>query len=227
MSFEQKQLLLQGCRVLTEYGIFDEHGHLSARTRDDDETAVVNGHCSPLTANLSDFVTFDFEDGGYPEHAPGETTLHAQIYRARDDVEAVCHNHAPYATAVASMGVEMRPVHPNGAIQVDPIRVYDDIHEAGGVLVTEDPEGKDVAALLGDDAAVMLRGHGAVVTGTSIADAVVSSIKLEFNARMLYYQSQFGEPWYLPEDLVEREVERVHSDSGIEKSLDFYLATSG
>lgn len=226
MSLEQKQLLLQGCQILSDYGIFDEHGHLSARTIGGNETAVINGHCSPRTANLNDFVTFAFDTEGYPEHAPGETTLHAQVYRSRDDVEAVCHNHSPFAIAVASMGVEMRPVHPNGAVQAEPIRVYDDLHDEGGMLVTGDEEGAAVAELLGDDIAVMLRGHGAVVTGKSIADAVVSSIKLEFNARMLYYQSHFGEPWYLPEGYVEREVERVHSDSGIEKSLDYYLASS-
>lgn len=226
MSLEQKQLLLQGCQTLSDYGIFDEHGHLSARTNGDTETSVINGHCSPRTANLNDFVTFDFDDGGYPENAPGETTLHAQIYRNRDNVNAICHNHSPYAVAAASMGVEMRPVHPNGAIQTGPIRVYDDIHDEGGMLVTGDEEGKAVADMLGDDVALILRGHGAVVTGRNIADVVVSSIKLEFNARMLYQQAQFGEPWYLPDEFVEREVERVHSDSGIEKSLDYYLATS-
>lgn len=225
MSLEQKQLLLQGCQILSDYGIFDEHGHLSARTPGDDETAVINGHCSPRTANLNDFVTFDFDEGGFPEHAPGETTLHAQIYRARDDIGAVCHNHSLFATAVASMEVEMRPVHPNGAVQTEPVPVYDERYEEGGMLVTADEEGSAVAEVLGDHAAVMLRGHGAVVTGKNIADAIVSSIKLEFNARMLYYQSQFGEPWYLPEGYVEREVDRVHSDSGIEKSLDYYIAS--
>lgn len=31
MSLEQKQLLLQGCQNLSDYGIFDEHGHLCIR----------------------------------------------------------------------------------------------------------------------------------------------------------------------------------------------------
>lgn len=224
MSLERKQVLYQGCQVLTEFGIFDEHGHLSARSEPRGDTVTINAHSSPRTASLKDFLTFDLRADGYPDGVPGETTIHAQIYRARDDVAAICHHHSPYAVAVASAGIEMRPVHPNGAIQTEAIRVYEDVHEDGGMLITTDEEGGDLADALGDDAAVMLRGHGAVVTGQSIADAIVSSVKLEFNARMLYQQVDLGGPWYLPDHLVDREVERVHSESNIEKSLDFYLA---
>lgn len=226
MSLETKQLMWQCCQVLTNFGIFDEHGHLSARTEPGSETVVINGHSSPRTASLQDFVTFDLADEAYPPGAPGETTIHAEVFRARDDVNAVCHNHSPFAVAVASTGVEMRPVHSNGAVQAEPIRVYDDVNEAGGLLITTDEEAAEVAELLGGDRVVMLRGHGAVVTGDSVADAVISSIKLEFNSRLLYHQALLGDPWYLPGHVVDREVERVHSESVIEKSLDYYLSES-
>ena len=224
MSLDRKQLLLQGCKTLSDFGIFDEHGHLSARSGPGGSTVVINGRSSPRTASLKDFAAFDLADETYPDEAPGETTIHAQIYRARDDVVAVCHNHSPYAVTVASTGLDMRPVHPNGAIQSESIAVYDELYEEGGMLVTTDEEGQAVADTLGDGAAVMLQSHGAVVVGRSVAEAVTCSIKLEFNARMLYHQALVGEPSYLPEELVEREVERVHSESGIEKSLDYYLA---
>ena len=224
MPLEQKQLLWQSCQVLSKFGIFDEHGHLSARSEPGSKTVAINANSSPRTASLNDFVSFDLDDGEYPPSAPGETTIHAEVFRARDDVNAVCHNHSPYAVAVASTGVEMRPVHSNGAVQAEPITVYDDVDEEGGLLITTDKEGGDIAEALGDDRVLMLRGHGAVVTGDSIADAVISSIKLEFNSRLLYHQAQLGEPWYLPDNLVEREVERVHSEWVIQKSLDFYLS---
>jgi len=224
MSTDQKQLLWQGCQVLTELGIFDEHGHLSARATPGSETITINGYSSPRTAGLNDFVTFNLDDEAYPPGAPGETAIHAEVFRAREDVNAVCHNHSPFAVAVASAGLEMRPVHSNGAVQAGPIAVYDDVDEEGGLLITTDEEGQAVAQALGEDRVVMLRGHGAVVAGESIADAVVSSVKLEFNSRLLYHQAQLGEPWYLPDHVVEREVERTHSESSIAKSLDYYLA---
>ena len=224
MSLDQKQLMWQGCQVLTEFGIFDEHGHLSARTEPGSDTIMINGHSSPKTASLQDFEEVDLNADEYPPGVPGETTIHAEVFRARDDVNAVCHNHSPFAVAVASTGVEMRPVHSNGAVQAEPVTVYDDVNEEGGLLITTDEEGAEVAEALGDDNVVMLRGHGAVVTGHSVSDAVISSIKFEFNSRLLYHQAQLGEPWYLPDHVVDREVERVHSEGVIEKSIDYYLS---
>lgn len=224
MSLDQKLLLWVGCQVLDEFGIFDEHGHLSARSHPGSTEVSINGHSSPRTASLKDFETFDLTDETYPEGAPGETAIHAEILRARDDVNAVCHNHSPYAVAVASTGIDMWPVHPNGAVQAERVAVYDDVNGGDGLLVTTDDEAREVAKALGDDRVVMLRGHGAVVAADSLADAIISSVKLEFNARMLYRQTQSGDPWYLPDEVVAREVERVHSEPVVEKSLDYYIS---
>lgn len=228
MALDTTQLLHLGCRMLAACGVFDVHGNLSARTAPDGPEVAINGSVSPATATPRDFATFDVHGGApYPDGTPGETPLHAAVYRARDDVQAVCHHHAPYAVAVASAGVDLRPVHPNGAVQAGAVAVYEDVQPEGGWLVTTDAEGERIADLLGDDRAVMLRGHGAVVVGESIADAVVGSAKLEYNARLLHHQATIGEPWYLPEWAAEEEAERVQSEFLLAKSLDYYLAQLG
>lgn len=224
-AFDPEQLLRQGCRVLDDAGIFDEHGHLSVRTGP--KTAMINALTSPLTASLRDFVEVDI-DGGYPDAAPSETPIHTATFRARDDVDAICHHHSPYAVAVSSVdGLAHRAVHGNGAIQSGDIPRYEAYHEEGGSLVTTEAEGDDLAATLGGNQAVMLRGHGAVVVGSSIAEAVVFSLKLEYNARLLYRQSLLGQPWYLPDELAEIDSARVRSEGGVGKSLDYYLAKYG
>lgn len=223
MPSDQKQLLLRGCQTLSDLGIFDEHGHLSARTKRDAKKILINSQSSPRSVSLNDFVEIDLADVDYPDEVPGETPIHTQIYNSRDDITAICHNHSPYAVTIASVGLKNQPVHPNGAIQEAPISIYDDYDSEGGMLITSDNEGRKLAKLLGNDVAIMLRGHGAVVTGKSIVDVIVSSIKLEFNSRMIYLQAQIGNPWYLPSDLLNIEVERVHSSSSLEKSIDYYL----
>lgn len=220
---DTKSRLIQANRLLTELGIFDEQGHVTVRSTEDPNTIYINEQRSPITTGLRDIITFDLTEDGYPETAPGEAPLHAQVYLAREDVNAVCHNHSPYATTVSSVGLEMRPVHHVGAVQVDPITNFEDYHDEGGVLITSEEEAREIAEALGDDRAIMLRGHGPVVAGGSLAEVVMSSIKLEYNARRLWQQAAIGEPWYLPETSVRNTLEFMYSEEGLQKSLDYYL----
>lgn len=223
MSLTLNRSLLQGCRVLDNYDIFDEHGHLSSRIPSDSNTFRINAQSSPRTAGLNDFVDVDLDEDGYPDAVPSETCIHAQIFRQRDDVNSICHNHSPYATLVSSLGIEMRPAHSNGAVQKSPVAIYEDYDQEGGGLITTDEEAGSVADALGDEAALLLRGHGVIVVGETVEEAIVCSIKLEYNAELVYKQFVADEPWYLPEALVEDDVARVHSESGIRRSLDYYL----
>ncbi len=40
---------------------------------------------------------------------------------------------------------------------------------------------------------------------------------------MLYHQAAIGEPWYLPQDLVDITAADMYSEAYLEKSLDYYL----
>lgn len=222
-DLERKQQLVQGCRLLDSFDIFDEQGHLSARTGDGADEFFINEFSPPGTASLQEYVKVDLTADEYPESAPAETTIHAQIFRNRDDVNAICHNHSPYTIAVSSVGLEMRPVHHVGAVQVDPVTVYEDYHPEGGMLVVDDDEGQAIADALGDDRAIVLRGHGAILVGGSITETVMASIKIEYNSKMLYQQAAIGEPWYLPEERVRQTAEDMYTEPYLEKSLDYYL----
>lgn len=221
-----REQLVQGCRVLAAFDVFDDQGHLSARVPDDPTTALINEFSSPATAGLQQFVPFDVAGEPYPEDAPSETTIHGRIYQARGDVGAVCHNHSPFAVIVSSVGFEMRPVHSAGAVQVDPIPVYEDYDSKGGMLITTDDEGDDIASVLGDGRAMMMRGHGAVVAGGTVTEVVLASLRLEYNARLLYHQANIGEPWYLPQEQLVDMVDTMYSDRVMEKSMDYFVTES-
>mgnify|MGYP002760255927 FL=1 len=222
MSVSQKQQLVLGCRLLDTAGLYDEHGHLSAR-QEDPEDILINAFAIPATTTIRDYIEVDLGGTDYPHSAPGETPIHTQTLRHRPDVEAVCHHHAPYTTLLSSVGIHHRPVHPNGVIQKAALPVFEDYHTEGGMLVTTEAEGAALAETLGDHEAVVLRGHGVVVVGNSVPEVVVKCLKIEYNAELLYKQAVVGEPWYLPDALVEENVNNMTSDAQIVKTLDYYF----
>lgn len=222
----QKELKLAS-KLLTKHEVFDEQGHISARDPEDPNKIWINKQTSPKTASLKDFVTVDIDFETLPDGIPTEVVIHTELFRARDDVQAVCHNHAPYTTAVASVGLEMKPVHHVGVLQKEPISVYEDYDLKGGTLIQTKSEGRELAELMGDDRALALRGHGANVVGGSIAETALSSLRLEYNSRMLWQQAAVGEPWYLPDELLDYLVELRYEniENGLGKSLNYYLET--
>ena len=81
-----------------------------------------------------------------------------------------------------------------------------------------------MADALGDDDILMLRGHGAVVGGASIEEVITKCLKLEYNSSLLYKQKLIGEPWYLPQDLANQNVDNMMSEGQITKTLDYYFS---
>ena len=68
-----------------------------------------------------------------------------------------------------------------------------------------DEEGMELAGYLGTEEAILLQGHGAVTTGTTLAETVMSMLQLEEQARMNYlaYCAAGRDHPRIPEALVE------------------------
>jgi ribulose-5-phosphate 4-epimerase/fuculose-1-phosphate aldolase len=224
---DKRKELFQASQMLDEMGIYNEQGHISVRTEPDADTFLINNHSSPGTTNLQDFVVCNVHDSEFPDSVPSETIFHAKIYQHRDDVNAICHSHSPYATVVSSVGLEMRPVHQGGVFQNGPVTVYDDYDAEGGTLITTEKEAEDVSDALGMDQAIALRGHGPIVVGESVTHAAIISIKLEYNSWLEFMQASVGSPWYLPESVIEGNLDLAFDERKMLKPLDYYLSQSG
>lgn len=72
-------------------------------------------------------------------------------------------------------------------------------------------EGMEVANLLGDSEAILLRGHGAVTTGTKISEAVMGMAHLEEQAQMNYlaYCAQGKDYTFLHDDVLDEMLNRT------------------
>lgn len=108
-----------------------------------------------------------------------EWRMHAAIYNARPDINAVIHNHSIYATAFAAARQPVPAVTEELAQVVGgpvPVACY----EAAG---TEELA-RAVVEALGDRCAVLLANHGVVAAGSGMEEAWRVSIIVEKTAQI-------------------------------------------
>jgi L-fuculose-phosphate aldolase len=115
-------------------------------------------------------------EGGRPN--PG-TRFHVWIYRARPDVNAIIHTHAPYASALAATGQPLKTIHMDSAMLHGTAQLAD----WPGVPVA-DEEGRIISAALGNAKTILLANHGLLAAGTSVEEATYLAVFFERAARM-------------------------------------------
>jgi len=189
-------------RILYRQGIVDGFGHVSARHDQSSSHFLLARNMAPGLVRREDILTFDFD--GVALDARGrrvylERFIHAEIYRARADVQAVVHSHSP---GVIPLGVTQQPLRPvfhmcgflgEGAASFE-IR---DVAGNTDMLISNGPLGVALAAALGARSAVLMRGHGSTVVGYSLEQAVYRAIYAEINARLQLQAMQIGEVTFL------------------------------
>jgi ribulose-5-phosphate 4-epimerase/fuculose-1-phosphate aldolase len=95
-------------------------------------------------------------------------SLHAPIHRRNPVARAVLHTHSPYATALCLIrDARVEPVFLAGFQFFNKIAYDDDCHGAAFSI----EEGEREAAILGDNNVLMMRNHGPLVVGPSVAAA--------------------------------------------------------
>jgi L-fuculose-phosphate aldolase len=116
-----------------------------------------------------------------------ETPLHSCLYRARPDIGAIVHAHAPYTTL---FGLYSLPVQPVTADAVS----FRDLPTVEFVLPGTRELGRRVAEVLGEASAILLRNHGAVTVGVDLRQAADRCHALEETCRLLLLAKLLGEP---------------------------------
>ena len=164
------------CRILAMDGHGDfTLGHVSVRDGD-----VV--HMKPNGIGLEevspgDVLTIDLDGvklaGAGPVHL--EAVLHTAVYRARPDVGSVIHTHPPYSTALGATDAGLQLLNHDAVLFKDGLAYFDDTAE----LIVSPAQGASVAQALGDKRAVIMRGHGVLMTGDTVPWAVYGALTLE------------------------------------------------
>ena len=178
-------------------------GNISVRL--DDEIVITPSSMAYELIEPSDLCVLDLSgrrlDGR--RRPSSESPLHTQVYRTTD-AAAVVHTHSPFATTLAC------------AIDVLPAIHYA-IHRFGGdtVRVAEyerfgsDELADKVAFALKDRRGALLRNHGAVTYGSSLAEAYDLAVLLEWLSRIYWQAKQLGEPRLLTTAEIEEVAEEA------------------
>jgi ribulose-5-phosphate 4-epimerase/fuculose-1-phosphate aldolase len=181
--------LVTANRILADQGVLDGYGHVSIRVPGDPKHFLLARSVAPELVTPSDILEHDLEGNA---NAPagtalfGERFIHAAVYAARPDVQAVVHSHAPSLIPFGVTGVALRPLYHMSAFLGDGVPIFD-IRSAGGetdMLVKTLPLGQSLAKTLGTHNALLMRGHGAVVVAPDMPRAVFRSVYAEQNARL-------------------------------------------
>jgi ribulose-5-phosphate 4-epimerase/fuculose-1-phosphate aldolase len=181
--------LVNCTRLLVFRNILDYSGHLSARLPGTDHVLIQPRDTSRAALSPTDLLVVDLEgtviEGDGPP--PAETAIHTGVYRARPDVQMICHGHPTLSTAFSVIDRPLVPVRhfaykfPLGlAIHPDPTHIR------------SREQGDAVAATLGQAGACLLRSHGTVVVARRMDELFMDCLDLEENARTLLIATQSG-----------------------------------
>ena len=161
--------IVKASRELHDHGlVIGTSGNISARIPGTDTFLVKASGARMKALKPQELVLVDFQGRRIKGklNISLETPMHAAIYRARKDVQAVVHTHAPTATAfgIAKTGIlplqiEMFMLLPNGV----PIVLFE---APGSEALAEAVQKK-----MFDYDAVILENHGIVTVGSTIEAA--------------------------------------------------------
>lgn len=227
------QRLVAANRILANEGVVDAFGHVSVRDPRSAERYVMSHSRSPELVEHADLM--EFEADGSPvdpddlRRPVGERMIHGAVYEARPDVGAVVHHHAYDVVPFSVSTTPLRPIaHVASVIGVE-IPVWDirDNYGDTDMLVRTMEIGRDLARTLGDNTCLLMRGHGAVVVGENVKQAVVASVYLQVNARLVSEARRLGEPEYLSPGEIERSSETQFSPLGLDRAWEYYCVRAG
>src|SRR5215471_18131487 len=166
--------LIAANRILAKQGVVDAMGHVSVRHNRDPNRYLLSLARAPELVTEADIMEYDLDSN--PVRDPGlqqysERYIHGEIYKLRPDVNAVVHNHSPAVIPFTVSSVQLRAIAHSGGFFAEPLPIYE-IRDGGNgmtdMLVSNAKYGRQLAQKLGDKAAILMRGHGAALTGKSL-----------------------------------------------------------
>jgi ribulose-5-phosphate 4-epimerase/fuculose-1-phosphate aldolase len=187
---EARRELALANRIVANEGIIDAFGHVSMRHPDHPNRYLLSRSRAPELVTPEDFIEYDIES--QPLRDPGvgqysERVIHGEIYKARPEVNSVCHHHCPAFMPLLATGTDYVPIFHLGAVGGIRPPFWDQRDEFGdtNMLVIKPEEGASLARALGKHWMVLMMRHGVTVAGTSVRDCVFRSV---FSARNAEYQ---------------------------------------
>ncbi len=193
------------------YRIIAMHGwddlvftHISARVPGPDEHFLINAYgmlFEEMTASSLVKVGLDGEkvlDSPHPVN-PAGFVIHSAIHEARPDVGCVLHTHSKAGVAVSAQPDGLQPISQTSLLPYATLAYHD--YEG---IALNDEEKPRLVADLGNKNCLMLRNHGLLTTGPTIADAFLLMYAFETACQIqILAQGSGAELLQVPQPIVD------------------------
>ena len=188
VSAEEWQLrvdLAAGYRLVAAYGMSDlVYTHISARIPGPEHHFLINPYgmmFDEITA--SSLVKVDqscnkLSESAFPVN-PAGFTIHSAIHQARENAGCVLHTHTRAGIAVSAQKCGVLPISQQSTFVLSSLAY----HDYEGVAL-RDEEKPRLQADLGSCNFLMLRNHGLLTVGRTVADAFMSMYTFENTCRI-------------------------------------------
>jgi len=194
-TLDVREKLVVANQILAMEGLVGPFRHVSVRM-EGEEKFQISDHRSPNEVTVDHIKEVEIELTPEAVEDQGlyrEVFIHSSIYREFPEVKAIVHTHAPYAVALGTLkrsnNNKVLPTTNPGANLGNFIPVFQPVG-----LISTPEKGMELARTLQGQNGVLLRGHGTVVVGTTLEQAVLRAIYLEFEARTQIWSRSAGEP---------------------------------
>ncbi|MES2049996.1 MAG: class II aldolase/adducin family protein [Pseudomonadota bacterium] len=212
----QLRVDLAACyRLVAAYGWSDlVFTHISARIPGPEHHFLINPYglmFDEITA--SSLVKVDQQcnkliASPYPVN-PAGFVIHSAVHEARDDVQCVMHTHTRAGVAVSAQKCGVLPISQQSTFVLASLAY----HEYEGVAFREEEKPR-LQADMGRANFLMLRNHGLLVAGKSIADAFLSMYTFESTCQIQLAAQAGGELQYINPAIIQGVSESMRVQTG-------------
>jgi ribulose-5-phosphate 4-epimerase/fuculose-1-phosphate aldolase len=114
--------------------------------------------------------------------------IHTELHRNRADARVVVHNHPYHATVLAALGILPEILHQTTCMY-DGDLVFVDEYEGE---ISDPSKGSALAQAIGDASIILLRNHGLIVTGETLAQATYRAASFDRQCRLMVDALKIG-----------------------------------
>jgi ribulose-5-phosphate 4-epimerase/fuculose-1-phosphate aldolase len=167
-------------RLVARYGWDDlVFTHISVRLPGPEHHFLINPYgmlFEEITASSLvkvDMAGAKVEPSEYPVN-PAGFVIHSAIHAAREDITCVLHTHTPAGVGVSAQAKGLLPISQQATVALASLGY----HSYEGIALLDDEKPRLVHDL-GTNMALILRNHGLLTVGASVADAFLGMYNLQ------------------------------------------------
>ncbi len=198
MLYEKERgIVLNACRQMVNDKLtVGSWGNISLRTHDNSIVITPSG-TNYLKSTIDDMVVTDI-NGDIIEgnlKPSSERLMHYEIYKNRNDVNAIVHTHSIYSSVLSVVDDNIPAITEDIAMLLGNNIKVSEYAITGSIELA-----KNVVKGLGKNNAAIMKNHGAVSVGNDMERSIVASEILEKSAKIYIYSKIMGKINTIPDN---------------------------